>query len=482
MLGEPASAVLWTEDGAHVDYGAVFQSLGFPLALLFASDGDVRFRDVNETFSKMTRLGRSAVDGRLLAEALPPAAAVALLAGALQAVETREPVRVETVLAASGGDPHGVILTPLQALNGGQLLLLDAERRRSSRLPGERGHTLAFDRLARVNEGLIYIYDVQQGRSLYMARQLSEMLGLARGEAFDIRRVGEIVHPEDRATLEAHGEALLNMDDWAVETAAFRLPLPDSGWRWLEVRARVLARDRKGLVRRVLGVATDVTERRSMVEALDAASKALLDAAESERRRVGRELHDSTAQHLVAIDLGLGALQRRMADIGDAESRIFRDMKTSLAAAQREIRAFSYLLHPPLLKRRGLIDTTRRFVEGFGRRTTMDIDLRLPTRLGPLPEDVEIVLFRVTQEALMNVFRHADARRVRVEIMVRKDAAVVEVEDDGVGMANAAPGVGITGMRARLAQLGGRLTVSTLLVGTKIRAFIPLTPSERPKP
>lgn len=359
-------------------------------------------------------------------------------------------------------------------------MLLDAERRRSSRLPGERGHTLAFDRLARVNEGLIYIYDVQHARSVYLARHLSQMLGLERGDQFVIQQVLDLIHPDDLPVLQAHLEALKALDDWGVEVVAFRLPHPDGGWRWLEIRTRVLARDRKGRVRRILGVATDITERRSMAEALDAASKALLDAAESERRRVGRELHDSTAQHLVAIDLGLGALQRRIVGMSDAETRIFRDVKVSLAAAQREIRAFSYLLHPPLLKRRGLVDTTRRFVEGFGRRATLDIDLRLPSRLRALPEDVEIVLFRVTQEALMNVFRHADARRVRVEIIVRKDAAVVEVEDDGVGMADATPGVGITGMRARLAQLGGRLTLTPLLVGTKVRAFIPLTP-DRPK-
>lgn len=480
MAGEPAAVIPLAKDGASVDYGAVFESLGFPLALLVVKDGEARFVDINTTFSRMTRLDRSTVAGRSLAELLSPGAAEVVLEGLLRSAESLEAVRVEALLAATASDPHGIILTPLQALAEGRLVLLDAERRRSSRLPGERGHTLAFDRLARVNEGLIYIYDVQHARSVYLARHLSQMLGLERGEQFVIQQVLDLIHPDDLPVLESHLQALRALDDWGVEIEAFRLPHPDGGWRWLEVRTRVLARDRKGKVRRILGVATDITERRSMAEALEAASKALLDAAESERRRVGRELHDSTAQHLVAIDLGLGALQRRMVNMSDAETRIFRDVKVSLAAAQREIRAFSYLLHPPLLKRRGLVDTTRRFVEGFGRRATLDIDLRLPSRLRALPEEVEIVLFRVTQEALMNVYRHADARRVRVEIIVRKDAAVVEVEDDGVGMAEATPGVGITGMRARLAQLGGRLTLTPLLLGTKVRAFIPLK-QDRPK-
>lgn len=474
MGGEPAAIAAWEKIPAGVDYGAVFQALGFPLSLLWVRDGEARFVALNATFARMTRLTQAMVEDRPLAEVLPTEVAMAVSAGASRAVELLEPVRIETLLAASGGEVHGVLLTPLEALGGGRLVLIDAERRRVSRLPGERGHSLAFDRLARVNEGLIYIYDVPRGRSLYVARHLAEMLGRTRTDGFVVADVREMVHPDDRDLLERHLTTLKTLDDWAVETVAFRLPHAEGGWRWLEVRARVLARDRRGLVRRVLGVATDITERRSMAEALDAAAKALLDAAESERRRVGRELHDSTAQHLVAIDLGLGALQRRLPSLSDADVRTFRDLRASLSAAQREIRAFSYLLHPPLLKRRGLIDTLRRFVEGFSRRAGLELDLRTPLRSRTLPEDVEVALFRVTQEALMNVYRHAGARRVRVELVLKKNAAVVEVEDDGVGMADAVPGVGITGMRARLAQLGGRLTLTPLLVGTKVRAFIPL--------
>lgn len=477
MAGETATIVSWPPSQDRFDYEAVFGALGFPLALLVVGETEVRFVDANLTFTRMTRLTKAALENRPLNDLLAPPVAAVLAEGAVRAARTQAPVRVETMLAASGGDAQGVILTPLQEVAGGRLVLLDAERRRASRMPGERGHTLAFDRLSRVNEGLIYIYDVTKQRSLYVARQLSEMLGRAGGEQFLLADMHETVHPEDRAALDAHVEALKRMDDWSIEVAAFRLPHVEGGWRWLEVRTRVLARQRNGEVRRILGVATDITDRRSMAEALDAAGRALLDAAESERRRVGRELHDSTAQHLVAIDLGLGALQRRLPTLSDNEARIFGELRTSLAAAQREIRAFSYLLHPPLLKRRGLIDTMRRFVEGFGRRTTMDIDLRLPGRLRPLPEDVEVALFRVTQEALMNVFRHADARRVRVELISRKDAVVIEVEDDGVGIEDATPGVGITGMRARLAQLNGRLTLTPLLVGTKVRAFIPLPPA-----
>jgi|GEM_PF-3026143 len=458
---------------SEVDHAVVFQALGFPLALLAVQGGAVSFVEVNETYTRMTRLTQRRAAGQSVAAVLDPAAAAVIGAGAARAAAIMEPVRVEAELAVRGG-PHGVILTPVQRLGEGQLILLDAERRLTARLPGARGHSLAFDRLSHVNTGLIYILDVQQGRTLYVAKELAAMVGRDRMEGLGVDDLLHLTHPEDRSELAAHLAAMQTIDDWGVTQASFRLPHEEGGWLWLESRARVLARDRKGRVRRVLGVVTDVTEFRSMADALQTASKALLAAAESERRRVGRELHDSTAQHLVAIDLGLGALQRRLpADATDA-ARIVRDIRTSLGAAQREIRAMSYLLHPPMLKRRGLLETLRVFTEGFGRRTGLELTLSLPSKPRPLPEEVEIVIFRIAQEALMNVYRHANARTVSLKLVFTKTTAVMEVEDDGVGMLDAVPGVGITGMSARLAQLGGRLILEPKPHGTLLKASMPL--------
>lgn len=463
---------------AEVDYAAVFQALGFPLAMLTVEGPEARFVEINETFARMTRLSRRRVVGRPLADVLDPEIAAMVGAGAVRAAEMGEPVRIEAQLAVRGGS-HAVILTPMSEAGAERLVLLDAERRLTARLPGARGHSLAFDRLAHVNTGLIYILDVQQGRTLYVAKGLAAMVGRGRGEGFGVEDLLDLAHADDRPEVAAHIAAMRVIDDAGVAQASFRLPRGDGGWLWLESRARVLARDRKGRVRRVLGVVTDVTEFRSMADALQTASKALLAATESERRRVGRELHDSTAQHLVAIDLGLGALQRRLPEDATDAARIVRDIKTSLAAAHREIRAMSYLLHPPILKRRGLVETLRVFAEGFGRRTGLALTLVLPTRPRPLPEEVEIVIFRIAQEALMNVYRHADARAVSLTLTFSKTAALMEVEDDGVGMLDAAPGVGIAGMSARLAQLGGSLVLEPRERGTRLRASLPLPMARR---
>lgn len=425
----------------------------------------------------MTGIAEAASRDQDVTAVLRGGAGVALAAAARQALVRNTPLRIQAELALHGG-PHDVVLSMVEDRDGGRIVLVDAERRRVSRLPGERGHSLAFDRLSRVNEGLIFIYDVLRQKSVYVAQPIAEMLGRDRNQPIQLANVQAMLHPDDREPFADYVRGFADMSDSDVTSLTFRLPMAEGEWRWLSVRVRVLSRDRRRRVRRILGVATDVTERRTMADALGMASQTLLDASEAERRRVGRELHDSTGQHLVAIDLGLDLLRRQISSSEGEVERIMKDLRSSVTAAQREIRAFSYLLHPPLLRRRGLVETLRRFVEGFERRTSLTFDLRLPARAPMLEDDIQVMLFRIAQEALMNVHRHADAERVRLELAIGPEAAILEVEDDGVGLTDGAPGVGITGMRARLAQVGGRLTLGGGAEGgVCLRAYVPLHPA-----
>lgn len=465
-----------TDDPANIPpHQAVFEAIDAPLALLVVRKGRVFFGAINNTFTRMTGVSVADSRDREVTAVLRGGVGVALAAAARQAMVRNTPLRIQAELALHGG-AHDVVLSVVEERDGGRLVLVDAERRRASRLPGERGHSLAFDRLSRVNEGLIFIYDVQRQKSVYVAQPLAEMLGRDRTLPVQLANVQALIHPDDREAFDDYVQAFAEMTDSDVTTLSFRLPMGQGEWRWLSVRVRVLSRNRRGRVRRVLGVATDVTERRAMADALGAASQTLLDASEVERRRVGRELHDSTGQHLVAIDLGLDLLRRQMSAPEAEAERIMRDLRISITAAQREIRAFSYLLHPPLLRRRGLVETLRRFVEGFERRTALVFDLRLPARAPTLDDDIQVMLFRIAQEALMNVHRHADARQVRLELAIGPEAVILEVEDDGVGLTEGiAPGVGITGMQARLAQVGGRLTLGAgAKGGACLRAYVPL--------
>ena len=308
--------------------------------------------------------------------------------------------------------------------------------------------------------------------------------GAAPGMSFHLESLRRLIHPDDFEAVAAYFAGLGSTPASASASVTLRVARPEGGWRWLEARGSALTFDASGSPALVLGVATDITERRAMSRALDRATRAVLRAGDVERRRFARNLHDSTAQHLVAIDLGLSGLERRMPP-GAETAAILRDIRVSLTAAHREVRTYSYLLHPPQLQRLGLEGALRRLIEGFGRRADLAIDIEV---VGPplaVRAEIELVLFRVAQEAIMNVHRHAQATRASLRLLRAPRLIVLEVEDDGVGLPDLlelggvfeesqGDGVGIPGMQARVAQAGGTLELLRRERGLCVRVELPI--------
>ena len=193
----------------------------------------------------------------------------------------------------------------------------------------------------------------------------------------------------------------------------------------------------------------------------------LLSLQEEVQQRIASDLHDSTCQHLIAASLTVMRLRRAMSDNGSAE-KLFDDIDASIDQAQREIRAFTYLLHPQNLLTDGLKITVEQFVNGFSARTSLKTSLKIAPEVDQLSYERQRAVLRVTQEALMNVFRHARATQVKVAMETMDTHFRLRVSDDGRGMpinqARSGPkaisfGVGIPAMRARLRQLGGTLEI-----------------------
>jgi signal transduction histidine kinase len=216
------------------------------------------------------------------------------------------------------------------------------------------------------------------------------------------------------------------------------------------------------------------------------AAERLLFAQEEERHRIAIELHDSTSQHLVAVSLGLARL-RRVAHATRAEQRVLEDMSRALQDAIKEIRTFSYLMNPPQLERDGLEATVRRFVAGFEARTGLATSLALAGAPDVSSMAVQHTLFRVLQEALTNIYRHAQATRVAVALVRRTGWITLTVGDDapvagGADQPARAPvGVGIAGMHAPVAQLGGSLRVLHSPGGDQVVARLPTGVRLRPR-
>ena len=178
-------------------------------------------------------------------------------------------------------------------------------------------------------------------------------------------------------------------------------------------------------------------------------------------------------QLLVGLGLAVGQLKRSGLH-GDAP-RLVVDIEGILYEAQRELRTLSYLTHPPQLDRKGLSDAIDRLVAGFGRRADLGTSFEFVGGALDLRLHAQMSLYRVVQEALSNIHRHARATKVSVRLVARRSMLHVLVIDNGRGISSDIhPGVGLLSMRSRLDELGGRLTVRNLSPGTAIVATVPV--------
>jgi PAS domain S-box-containing protein len=231
-----------------------------------------------------------------------------------------------------------------------------------------------------------------------------------------------------------------------------------------------------------VAVHEDITERKRGEEALRQLSVRLLQTQDEERRRIARELHDSTGQKLAALAMNLSLLGKS-AETLDARARKARtESLERLDRSSRDIRTLSYLLHPPLLDERGLAAAVRWFTDGFTQRSGLDVKLEVPADLQRLPEEIEIALFRIVQEGLTNTHRHSGSSTATIRLMADQNHVQLEMRDAGKGLPKpqsdgyVAPlGVGITGMRERVKQLGGQMKMESGSRGTIVSVTLPLT-------
>ena len=233
----------------------------------------------------------------------------------------------------------------------------------------------------------------------------------------------------------------------------------------------------------LLAVGQNITERKRAEDELQRLSGRLLQSQDEERRRIARDLHDSTGQDLVALATMLGQL-RVSIPAGEQKSRRLLSECSSLAdRCLGEVRTLSYVLHPPVLDDAGLVDAIRDYVKGFTKRSGIQVKLELSSLLGRMPRDVELALFRVVQESLTNIHRHSGSRQAKIRID-RNSNLTLEISDPGEGASIGAPGgqeerrpgvgVGIHSMQERVKLIGGRLEVDFTSDGTTVRVTLPL--------
>ena len=232
----------------------------------------------------------------------------------------------------------------------------------------------------------------------------------------------------------------------------------------------------------VLEINRDISDQKRSEETLRRLSAYLMTLQDEERRRIARELHDSTGQKLAAAKLQLDTLVRS----GNLKSheKALRETVQWIDECFQEVRTLSQLLHPPLLDEAGLISATRWVVDGFSSRSNIQVELQIAGEIGRLPQPIELALFRVIQESLSNIHRHSGARKAQIKLARADGGISLEIRDNGKGMppellsgsnhAQPVVGVGILGMRERLSQLGGTLEIESNKNGTNVKVTVPV--------
>ncbi|HXM37045.1 MAG TPA: MEDS domain-containing protein [Gemmatimonadales bacterium] len=210
----------------------------------------------------------------------------------------------------------------------------------------------------------------------------------------------------------------------------------------------------------------------------------LMRAQDDERRRIAQLLHETTAQDLAAVKMHLARLNRTASHLSDTDRAALTESISLAEQSITAIRTLSYLLYPPFLDEAGLLSALRWYAAGFAERSGIKVDLELPASFERLPLDTETALFRIVQESLINIHRHAGSSTARIRLQRDAEALVLEIEDRGRGIPNASlkhimsggrgVGVGIAGMSERIEQLGGRLEINSSDQGTTVRTRLPL--------
>ncbi|MRU16879.1 histidine kinase [Roseovarius sp. A21] len=239
------------------------------------------------------------------------------------------------------------------------------------------------------------------------------------------------------------------------------------------------------------GLFINIRERRLADAKLKKLTQRVFDAQEEERGRVARELHDGISQILVGVRYALDAAKRRLA-MGDARAGENLDRGIEhLSGAIQEVRRISRDLRPGVLDDLGVGPAIKALAEDFGTRTGITVEFETVVFRNRLDDEAKIAMYRVAQEALTNIERHARASTVVIDVRGHKNGATLRISDDGCGIEHAqsttpAAGLGLRNMQERIEQLDGSLRILSTKSGTVIEATVPLThmltPQDTPLP
>ena len=459
-------------------------------AMLFLKDLRGRYRFVNAQFLKRFGLRREQVIGRSDAEIFPRSQAGAFAGSDERVLERGEALQFEETARYVDGDRANVVVRfPVRDAAGAMVgvggVATDITERKVSEQALRESRTLLEE--AQKVAGLgCWEWDPGSGR-LQWSDELYRIYGVdPAGFQPSFEAYLERVHPDDRGRVsETVATALVDGRGFRFEE---RIVRPDGEMRVLRSQGEVVKNER-GRALKLLGACFDITEQKAAEERLRAAagtlsrlSRRLVEAEEAERRRIARELHDRVGQNLSALNINLDIVLGMLGEQAGKEVRVrLRDSLALVDGTLQTIENVMADLRPPLLDEYGLGAALGWHAEEFVRRTHLRVDFedRAKERTRALRHEDAVTLFRIAQEALNNVAKHAQAAVIRIILEVKENHFILEIRDDGRGFDPAAPTgrLGMRSMRERAEAAGAAFEVQSAPgQGTIVRASIPLPP------
>jgi PAS domain S-box-containing protein len=456
-------------------FSKAFHSSPIEIAITTLEEG--RFLDANESFERNYGflrdeiIGHTSLELGLWVEPHDRAAVVAQIKRQGR-VQNRE-----TLLRSKSGETR-VKLYSAESIEiaGKQCLLVTCEDITERKRAEERFHE--YEKAVEGVEEMIVVVD-REYRYLLANRAFLNFRKMKREQVVG-RLVSEVIEKEvfDRVVKEKLDECFRGN----VVKYELKFTYPDWGERDLLITYFPV--EGPAGVERAACVIRDITDRKRADAELRRLSGQILRSQDEERRRIARELHDSTGQDLVALATTLSQLH---ASIPSSSKRLRKCASQCQALADRsirEVRTLSYLLHPPMLDEAGLGDAIRHYLDGFTRRTGINVALEISPRLGRMTPNLEVALFRVVQEGLTNTQRHSGSLRAGIRIDRDPKEITLEISDSGSGIVGSLRkqdgtlsfelGVGIPSMQERVRLMGGRLEIESRSSGTTVRVMIPI--------
>jgi len=353
------------------------------------------------------------------------------------------------------------------------------------------GKNQELDAIVQTAPDIIFSRQAEGSRD-YISDRFYDFTGASQGSANGFGWL-DYVHPDDKQ--KAMADWMRCVESGANYEAEYRLRSRDGAYRWFRARALPIRDD--GKIVKWYGTCSDIHDSKLLEQSIrdNAAelekmvdrrtdelrrlSVRLMTMQDQERRRLARDLHDGLGQELAVAKMVLDRMILQKS--AQPPDEAWTQASSIVDRAIQQVRTMSHLLHPPLLDEVGLLSALSWYVEGLTKRSGIETSLEVqPAEFPRLAAEVETAAFRIVQEALTNVFRHSEAKKVWITLSQREGKIVVAVRDDGKGIgkkiANLQPdsvGVGIGGMKQRAKEFGGELRLTNVHPGTLVELMIP---------